>query len=163
MAASQRLKLSRPQQWNRPKAAERSRSIKKTPRLLSSSQRMSLCTLRRALSVPWYFLYADWFCSYQLFKDRCSARRTAFSTILEIKRRLDTGLKFFKLSTSNEGFFNKGDTSAFLKCVGNIALSKERFTILVITGTKISMCSLSIHVGIGSSAHDLEGDDVTSL
>ena len=30
-------------------------------------------------------------------------------------------------------------------------------------GTKISMCSLSISVGIGSSAHDLEVNDVTSL
>jgi len=61
-------------------------------------------------------------------------------------------------SLSKDGFFSKGLTTACLKREGNVPVSRERFTIVVMTVASMFTHSLSSEVGIGSRSHCLSGD-----
>ena len=76
------------------KAALRSSRTRMTPCLLSMCVRMSFCTLTKAVSVEWYFLYADCITSWRLWLSMWerSLLATSFSRILDKYDRFDTGL-----------------------------------------------------------------------
>ena len=67
------------------------------------------------------------------------------------------------ISGSSDGFFSKGFTMALLNNCGKIDDSSDKFTILVIAGSRMSMWYLRIHVGIGSRLQCLDGEDMTNL
>jgi len=49
---------------------------------------------------------------------------------------LGTGLKLEKISKSRDGFFSRGDNTAFFNELGIEAEANERFTAVFIIGTK---------------------------
>jgi len=61
-------------------------------------------------------------------------------------------------SLFKDGFFSKGVTTVCLKREGNVPVSRERFTIVVMTDASMFTHSLSSEVGIGSRSHYLSGD-----
>ena len=69
---------------------------------LSIAILMSLWKRRRAVSVLWNFLYADWNRSFKPFTSKYSISCTAktFSTIFERNRGFEIGLKFWNSSVS---------------------------------------------------------------
>ena len=58
-----------------------------------------------------------------------------FSITLDKNFRLDTGRKLEKISKSRDGFFSRGDNTAFFMELGIEAELKERFTTLLIIGS----------------------------
>ena len=48
------------------------------------------------------------------------------------------GLKLEKSSLSNKGFFSFGVKTPCLNFAGTTAFSKDRFTVLIITGSRVS-------------------------
>ena len=62
-----------------------------------------------------------------------------FSITLDKNFRLDTGRKLEKISKSRDGFFSRGDNTAFFKELGIEAELNERFTTLLIIGSKSSI------------------------
>ena len=54
----------------------------------------------------------------------------AFSITLDKNFRLDTGQKLEKISKSRDGFFSRGDNTAFFMALGIDAELNERFTTL---------------------------------
>ena len=121
--------------------------------------------LSRAVSVLWFFLYADCLISSRSFSDRCFCIcvKTTFSRILEMKGRFDTGRKFFKSFGSSPDFFNIGVTTACLNGGGTIPEQRELFIILVIRGSRSERHSLAKEVGMGSNMQVLVGDSTMSL
>ena len=70
-----------------------------------------------------------------------------FSITLDKNFRLDTGRKLEKISKSRDGFFSRGDNTAFFIELGIEAELNERFTTLLIIGSKSrQQPSISIHV-----------------
>ena len=63
----------------------------------------------------------------------------AFSITLDKNFRLDTGQKLEKISKSRDGFFSRGDNTAFFMEHGIEAELNERFTTLLIIGSKSSI------------------------
>ena len=61
-----------------------------------------------------------------------------FSITLDKNFRLDTGRKLEKISKSRDGFFSRGDNTAFFMELGIEAELNERFTTLLIIGSKIN-------------------------
>ena len=61
------------------------------------------------------------------------------------------------LSLLREGFFQKGETWADLKCEGKKPSVSDKLTIDVIGVIKMSMQSFTRLVGIGSKSEDLHG------
>ena len=98
-------------------AALRSSKASTETSLSSAFLRRPSTTLSRAVSVLWFFLYADCLILSRSFSDRCfcSCVKTTFSRILEMKGKFDTGRKFFKSFGSSPGFFNIGVTTACLE------------------------------------------------
>ena len=68
-------------------AADRSSRINTETQPWSRDCRMSFCTLKRAVSVEWNFLWADWDTSWRelVTRWRSSRELTTFSNILEIR------------------------------------------------------------------------------
>ena len=82
---------------------------------------------------------------------------------LEIYGRLDTGLKFFKLSGGRLDFFRIGITMASLYSTGISAQTRDWLTRCVSDGSNTSRFSFNSHVGIGSSEHDLVAERLMIL
>ena len=146
-------------------AALRSSKASTETSLSSAFLRRLSTMLSSAVSVLWFFLYADCLISSRLFSDKrfCSCVKTTFSRILEMKGRFDMGKKFFKLFRSSPGFFNRGVTTACLNWGGMAPEQRELFTILVIRGSRSERHSLVREVGMGSNMHVLVGDSTMSL
>ena len=62
-----------------------------------------------------------------------------FSITLDKNFRLDTGRKLKKISKFRDGFFSRGDNTAFFIELGIEAELNERFTTLLIVGSKSSI------------------------
>ena len=62
-----------------------------------------------------------------------------FSITLDKNFRLDTGRKLEKISKSRDGFVSRGDNTAFFIELGIEAELNERFTTLLIVGSKSSI------------------------
>ena len=110
---------------------------------------------RRAVSVQWFSLYADWNGSTRLFLPRwffnCS--RTTFSRIFEMNGTFETGRKFFRLLGSRLGFLIRGVIAAVLKAGGTTPSLKEAFIKFFITSIMSSICCCNKSDGIGSKEH----------
>ena len=68
----------------------------------------------------------------------------------DIKERLETGLKFFKLFESREAFLGRGLTTADLKVDGKVPDDKEKLMMFLRVGSRSSIHSRS-NVGRGSN------------
>ena len=92
------------------KAAERSTNVSVVTLPVSSDARISLRILRRAVSVEWNFLYADWYWLdvFELFICEFTWFTTTFSRTLKRKLRLDIGRSLFMPSLWRVDFFNRG-------------------------------------------------------
>ena len=145
-------------------AALRSSKASTETSLSSAFLRRPSTMLSRAVSVLWFFLYADCLISSRSFSDRCfcSCVKTTLSRILEMKDRFDTGRNFFKSFGSSPGFFNRGVTMACLNWGGTAPEQRELFTILVIRGSRSERHSLVREVGMGSNMQVLVGDSTMS-
>ena len=75
---------------------------------------------------------------------------------LEIKDKLETGRKFFRISGSSSSFLIRGTMSASFSLDGTSLVLRERFTMCVITGTNSSRHNFKSHVGMGSRSQDFE-------
>ena len=62
-----------------------------------------------------------------------------FSITLDKNFRLDASRKLEKISKSRDGFFSSGDNTAFFMELGIKAELNERFTTLLIIGSKSSI------------------------
>ena len=78
-----------------------------------------------------------------------------FSITLDKNFRLDTGRKLEKISKSRDGFFSRGDNTAFFMEIGIEAELNERFTTLLIIGSISSIQQRKREAGTGSREHDL--------
>ena len=107
--------------------------------------------LKTAVSVLWYFLYADQILS-KPFAHRwdCSWRRATLSSIFETNGRFETGLKFLKSLASRPCFFSMGVTRACFNPDGTVPGAKETLTILVTRGARSCRHCLVRVVGMGS-------------
>ena len=74
--------------------------------------------------------------------------------IFDIKERLETGRKFFKLFGSREAFWRRGLTSADLKVDGKVPDDKEKLMMFVRVGSRSSINSRS-DVGRGSNEQEV--------
>ena len=125
--------------WSRvSKAALRSNSASIDTSFWSDFVRRPSSTLKTAVLVLWYFLYADCRISSKLFAHRwdCSWRRTALSSIFETNGRFETGLKFLKSLASRPCFFSMGVTRACFNPDGTVPVDKETLAILVTRGAR---------------------------
>ena len=123
--------------WSRvSKAALRSNSASIYTSFWSDFVRRPSSTLKTAVSVLWYFLYADCRISSKLFAYRwdCSWSRTTLSSIFETNGRFKIGLKFLKSLASRPCFFSMGVTRACFNPDGTVPVDKETLTILVTRG-----------------------------
>ena len=78
--------------------------------------------------------------------------------IFDIKERLETGRKFFKLFGSREAFLRRGLTTADLKVDGKVPGDKETLTMFVRVGSRSSINSRRSDVGRGSNEQDVGFD-----
>ena len=78
--------------------------------------------------------------------------------IFDIKERLETGRKFFKLFGSREDFLREGLTTADLKVDGKVPDDKEKLMMFVRVGSRSSIDSRRSDVGRGSSKHEVGFD-----
>ena len=146
------------------KAALRSNSASIDTSFWSDFVRRPSSTLKTAVSVLWYFLYADCRISSKLFAHRwdCSWR-TTLSSIFKTNGRFETGLKFLKSLASRPGFFSMGVTRACFNPDGTVTVDKETLTILVTRGARSCRHRLVRVVGIGSRMQLFVGDWEMSL
>ena len=63
----------------------------------------------------------------------------AFSITLDKNFRLDTGQKLEKILKSRDGFFRRGDNTAFFMELGIEAALNARLTMLLIIGSRSSI------------------------
>ena len=77
--------------------------------------------------------------------------------IFDIKERLETGRKFFKLFGSREAFLRRGLTTADLKVDGKVPDDKEKLMMFVRVGSRSSINSRS-DVGRGSNEQEVGFD-----
>ena len=146
------------------KAALRSNSASIDTSFSSDFVRRPSSTLKTAVSVLWYFLYADCRISSKLFAHRwdCSWR-TTFSSIFERNGRFETGLKFLKSLASRPCFLSMGITRACFNPDGTVPVDKETLTILVTRGARSCRHCLVRVVGMGSRVQLFVGDWEMSL
>ena len=79
--------------------------------------------------------------------------------IFDIKERLETGRKFFKLFRSREAFLRTGLTTADLKVDGKVPNDKEKLMMLVRVGSRSSINSRrTSDVGRGSNDQEVGFD-----
>ena len=152
--------------WSRvSKAALRSNSASIDRSFWSDFVRRPSSTLKTAVSVLWYFLYADCRISSKLFVHRwdCSWRRTTLSSIFETNGRFETGLKFLRSLASRPCFFSMGVTRACFNPDGTVPVDKETLTILVTRGARSYRHCLVRVVGMGSRVQLFVGDWKMSL
>ena len=71
-----------------------------------------------------------------------------------MKAILHNGLKCFRTSRFNDGYFKIGVKIASLELDGVITSFNDILMILVITGESDGECCFKIQVGIGSRLHD---------
>ena len=64
---------------------------------------------------------------------------------------------------SSPGFFIKGVTKANFHSLGNTPVCSDEFTIFVIKGKRIDMCSFKILVGMGSNSQVVDLEDIISF
>ena len=69
----------------------------------------------------------------------------------------------FNVSLSRDGFLRNGVTRDCLKCMGNVTVDRERFTMVVIIGRIVAETCFKRKVGIGSRSHCLLGEACKSL
>ena len=69
---------------------------------------------------------------------QASSRCRSFSVTFDIKERLETGRKFFKLFGSREAFLKGGLTTANLKVDGKVPDDKEKLMMFVRVGSRSS-------------------------
>ncbi len=62
------------------------------------------------------------------------------------------------ISESKNAFLIKGCNMALFKFLGIVPVDKDKFTNLVITGSRVSKHSFNNHVGIPSNSHDFDAD-----
>ena len=68
-------------------------------------------------------------------------RQYVFYMSLEIKVKLDTDLKNFKMFGSRDAFFSKGFTTSFFRDFGTAPVESDKFVTLVRVGKTLSMQS----------------------
>ena len=78
--------------------------------------------------------------------------------IFDIKERLETGRKFFKLFGSRGAFLRRGLTTAELKVDGKVPDDKEKLMMFVKVGSSSSINSRRSDVGRGSSEKEVGFD-----
>ena len=76
----------------------------------------------------------------------------------DIKERLETGRKFFKLFRSREAFLRTGLTTADLKVDGKVPNDKEKLMVFVTVGSRSSINSRRSDVGGGSNEQEVGFD-----
>ena len=76
----------------------------------------------------------------------------------DIKERLETGRKFFKLFGSREAFLRRGLTTADLKVDGKVPDDKEKLMMFVRVGSRSSINSRRSDVGRGSNEQEVVFD-----
>ena len=77
--------------------------------------------------------------------------------IFDIKERLETGRKFFKLFGSRDAFLRRGLTTADLKVDGKVPDDKEKLVMFVRVGSR-SSTNLRSDVGRGSNEQEVGFD-----
>ena len=75
--------------------------------------------------------------------------------IFDIKMRLETGRKFFKLFGSREAFLRRGLITADLKVDGKVPDDKEKLMMFVRVGRRSSINSRRSDVGRGSNEQEV--------
>ena len=115
---------------------------------------------RRAVSVEWPALYANWSGLCKLCTWICSnsCLATPCSTSFDMKLRPDTGREFFRLSEERFASLIRGVTTAVLKASGIHPSMSEQLTSFVRDGSSISMHSLIRNVSQGSNRQDFVGE-----
>ena len=76
----------------------------------------------------------------------------------DIKERLETGQKFFKLFRSREAFLRRGLTTANLKVYGKVPDDKEKLMMFVRVQSRSSINSRRSEVGRGSNEQEVGFD-----
>ena len=89
---------------------------------------------------------------------QASSRCRSFSVTFDIKERLETGRKFFKLFRSREVFLRSGLATADLKVDGKVSDDKEKLMMLARTGSRSSIHSRRSNVGRGSNEKEVGFD-----
>ena len=124
------------------KAADKSKSEKAVSSPRSWAGKILFCIYKRAVSVEFPHLYADWklfeipeFCMWDFIW-----LATIFSINLETKFDPDTGLKLLNWFRSSEGFFNSGVTWAILRVSGNFPSIKTDNYSLNIKNCERQLC-----------------------
>ena len=75
--------------------------------------------------------------------------------IFDIKERVETGRKFFKLFWSREAFLRKALTTADLKVDGKVPDDREKLMMFVRVGSRSSINSRRSDVGKGSNEQEV--------
>ena len=78
--------------------------------------------------------------------------------IFDIKKRSETGGKFFKLFGSRETFLRRGLTTANLKVYGKVPDDKEKLMMFVRVQSRSSINSRRSEVGRGSNEQEVGFD-----
>ena len=91
-------------------------------------------------------------------KQASSCCRTTFSVTFDIKKRLETGRKFFKLFGLSEVLLRRGLTTADLKVDGKVPDDKENLMMFVRVGSRSSINSRRSDVGRGSNQQEVGFD-----
>jgi len=125
-------------------------------------------TLKTAVLVLWYFLYADCIISSKLFAQRWDCNwRTTLSSIFETNGRFEASMKFLKSLASRPSFFSMGVTSTSFNQDGTVPADKETLMILVTRrvgwGARPCRHRLVMVVGMGSRVQLFVGDWEMSL
>ncbi len=83
---------------------------------------------------------------------------TTFSTMFDKKARFDIGLKLLNISLPWSALLGR-DSNASLGLIGIALDFSDKFTILVIIGSKCPKRFLTSHVGMGSRSLCLDGEE----
>ena len=67
------------------------------------------------------------------------------------------------MSLSRDCFLRSGATRDYLKCIVNVPVDRERFTMVIIIGKIVAETCFRRKVGIGSRSHCLLGEACKSL
>ena len=141
------------------KAALRSWSISIVGWLWGPGRSKSFRTLRRAVSVLWLDLYADWNLVPKswLFKYFCNLEVTIVSTILEREVNCLLDDSFWGHFYFIQIFFSTGLTTALFKMQGISPISRLQFIINVMAGVGSLAHSFNILLGKTSRVQVLFG------
>ena len=125
---------------------------------------MSLNTLRSAVSVLWWWRYANCVLGLAADASRCATiRLCTFSMIFEQNDWSDTDLNFLKSRQFSPVFFSRGVMVVFLKASGKVPSGIDLLNSSIMNGASISICCLIIHHDIRSMLHVFLSDSHKSL